>query len=96
MSVRANHHAQRGVSLLTNQARVLVAVARRPDARVREIADEVGITERAVQLILRELADQDYLEIFKEGRRNRYRLTRRSQDPGEPGLAVELAQILTG
>ncbi|HZT67523.1 MAG TPA: helix-turn-helix domain-containing protein [Acidimicrobiales bacterium] len=85
----------RPVSFLTNQARVLLAVARTPDARVRDIAREVGITERAVQLIIRELADEGHVEILKEGRRNRYRLPRRSPHVGERRLAVELARVFT-
>ncbi|WP_418361346.1 winged helix-turn-helix transcriptional regulator [Tessaracoccus flavescens] len=43
-----------------------------PDARMRDIADMVGITERAVQQIVRELVNQGYVTKDKEGRRNRY------------------------
>ncbi len=47
-------------------------VARDPGARVREIADAVGITERTAHGILADLVDAGYLKREKEGRRNRY------------------------
>ncbi|MBN9211757.1 MAG: AsnC family transcriptional regulator [Microbacterium sp. 71-36] len=59
-------------TFLTNHAHVLIYVARDPGARVREIADAVGITERTAQGILTDLVDSGYLRRTKEGRRNRY------------------------
>jgi alkylated DNA nucleotide flippase Atl1 len=53
---------------------VLITVAADQDIRVREIAREVGITERAVQRILRELADAGALVWERVGRRNHYRV----------------------
>jgi len=57
---------------LTNHAHVLVCVARDPGIRLRDIADAVGITERATHRILSELVDEGYVLREKEGRRNRY------------------------
>ncbi|MFJ6678092.1 helix-turn-helix transcriptional regulator [Microbacterium sp. NPDC091382] len=51
---------------------MLIYVARDPGARVREIADAVGITERTAHGILSDLVDDGYLRREKEGRRNRY------------------------
>ena len=59
-------------TFLTNHAHVLIYVARDPGARVRDIADAVGITERTAQGILSDLVDSGYLRRTKEGRRNRY------------------------
>ncbi len=59
-------------SLFTNHGAVLLALARRPDLRIRDIALEVGITERAAQGILTDLAAAGYLERSKVGRRNHY------------------------
>lgn len=59
-------------TFLTNHAHVLIYVARDPGARVREIADAVGITERTAHGILGDLVDDGYLRREKEGRRNRY------------------------
>lgn len=62
------------LSLLTNHAHVLLLLSRDDDIRMREIGDRVGITERAVARIVRELVDHGMLEVFKEGRCNRYRV----------------------
>lgn len=62
-------------TFLTNHAHVLIHIAEEPEARMRDIADRVGITERAVQRIVRELEDAGYLQRIKEGRRNHYRVT---------------------
>ncbi len=59
-------------TFLTNHGHVLLCLARAPDRRIRELAEDVGITERAVQRILRDLTDGGYLSVEKEGRRNHY------------------------
>jgi hypothetical protein len=59
-------------SLLSNHGRALVLLARRPASRLRELADELGLTPRAVQDIVRDLEGGGYLERHREGRRNRY------------------------
>jgi len=61
-----------GWTFLTNHAHVLLCIARDPDARVRDIAAVVGITERAAQRILAELIAEGYATSTKVGRRNRY------------------------
>lgn len=60
--------------LLTNHAHVLVCVARDSGMRLREIADCVGITERAAHRIVCELEGEGYLTRTREGRRNVYEL----------------------
>jgi predicted transcriptional regulator len=59
-------------TFLTNHTHVLICILRNPDMRMREVAQIVGITERAVQRIVNELAEEGYVEIRKEGRRNMY------------------------
>jgi DNA-binding IclR family transcriptional regulator len=59
---------------LSNHGHVLVCLARNPQARLRDVAVAVGITERAVQNILADLAAAGVVERHREGRRNRYRL----------------------
>ncbi len=66
-----------GWTFLTNHAHVLVCVAADPAARVRDVAELVGITERAVQRILTDLEADGYLERGREGRRNHYRVQAR-------------------
>jgi DNA-binding MarR family transcriptional regulator len=57
---------------LTNHAHVLLCIARDPRARARDIAEQVGITERATQRILSELIAEGYATRTKVGRRNHY------------------------
>jgi DNA-binding IclR family transcriptional regulator len=59
-------------TFLTNHAHVLICVARDPEMRLREIADCVGITERAAHRIVCELEDDGYLERRRIGSHNRY------------------------
>ena len=63
-------------TFLSNHAHVLILLAQDDDLRMRDVADRVGITERAVQRIVAELVDSGYLEITKEGRCNTYRVLR--------------------
>jgi hypothetical protein len=51
---------------------VLLCIAHDPEARIRDLADAVGITERAVQRIIADLEAAGYLAHEREGRRNRY------------------------
>lgn len=69
---------QREWTFLSNYGHVLVSLARNPDARMRDMADAVGITERAVQQIVAELIEQGHLRKVKVGRRNRYQVVRSS------------------
>lgn len=63
-------------TFLSNYGHVLVSLARDPDARMRDVAVLVGITERAVQQIVGDLVAQGYLRKEKVGRRNRYAVVR--------------------
>jgi DNA-binding Lrp family transcriptional regulator len=58
--------------LFTNHGKVLLTLARQPTARIRDLAEAVGITERAAQAIVNDLVAAGYLERTREGRRNRY------------------------
>jgi DNA-binding IclR family transcriptional regulator len=61
-------------TFLSNHAHVLVCLCRDPGARVRDVADAVGITERSVHLILSDLESEGIVRRIREGRRNRYEL----------------------
>jgi predicted ArsR family transcriptional regulator len=69
----------RTFTYLTNHAHVLVALDAEPEMRVRDLAAAVGITERAVQRILADLEAEGVVEKERRGRRNAYRLNRRSR-----------------
>lgn len=61
-------------TFLTNHSHVLICLARDPDMRLRDVAAQIGITERAVQGIVRDLEEAGYLERQRVGRRNHYEL----------------------
>lgn len=59
-------------TFLTNHAHVLLCIVREPEVRMRDVAQMVGITERAVQRIVADLEQAGYLVRTRHGRRNRY------------------------
>ena len=88
-----------GWTFLSNHAHVLVALGRDPSARIRDLALQVGITERTVLMILADLEHEGILERIREGRRNRYRLHRKAalRHPLEQHRTVgELLEMVEG
>jgi len=84
-------------TFLTNHAHVLLSIAREPDLRLRDVADRVGITERAAQRIVGELEQGGYLSVRRVGRRNEYRVNsnRPMRHPAERHHKVgELLSVL--
>jgi MarR family len=69
---RAQAGRTRSWTLLTGHGHVLVAIAREPEARLRDISARIGLTERAVQLIVADLVAAGYLVRHRAGRRNYY------------------------
>jgi predicted transcriptional regulator of viral defense system len=63
-------------TFLSNHAQVLLCIAQDPGIRLRDIADQVGITERAAHRIVSELDEAGYLARKRDGRRNRYTIGR--------------------
>ena len=59
-------------TFLTNHSHVLVCLTQDPFLRLRDVAERVGITERAVQRIVSELEEEGVLTRIRDGRRNRY------------------------
>ena len=57
---------------VTNHTQVLLCIARDPDVRTRDMAVMVGITERATQRIVADLAEAGFVTVERVGRRNRY------------------------
>jgi hypothetical protein len=70
----AEREAVRSWTFLTNHAHVLVCIADDPDTRGRDIAERVGITERAAQAIIADLVADGYVTRTRVGRRNRYEI----------------------
>jgi predicted transcriptional regulator len=64
-------------TFLTNHTQVLLCIAQNTgDVRLRDVAQMVGITERAVQRIVADLAAAGILERRRVGRRNHYLINR--------------------
>jgi DNA-binding transcriptional ArsR family regulator len=64
---------------LSNHGYLLLCIAEDPSIRISEIADRVGIGERAVQKILGDLVADGYITRTRDGRRNRYAINREAQ-----------------
>ena len=85
-------------TFLTNHGHVLVYLANHPDAKVREISDAAGVTDRATQTILGDLVDGGYVTRERIGRRNNYRVHPefKFRHPAEADHSVgELLRIFT-
>lgn len=61
-------------TFLTNHGHVLVCIAKDPGIRGRDIAEQVGITERAAQAIIADLVRAGYVSRTRVGRRNHYEI----------------------
>ncbi|MCB2223731.1 MAG: winged helix-turn-helix domain-containing protein [Actinobacteria bacterium] len=61
-------------TFLTNHARALLGIAADPDVRLRDLAEGIGVTERAAQRIVADLVADGYVERARVGRRNHYRI----------------------
>ena len=81
---------------LTNHGNVLLCIARDPEARVRDIAERIEITERSAQRIVSDLIAEGYLERTKVGRRNRYKVNGHAhlRHPYFAGVEVNLLLAL--
>jgi DNA-binding MarR family transcriptional regulator len=77
-------------TFLTNHAQVLLAVAQNPDIRLRDVAEDVGITERAAQRILTDLVEAGYVHRNRQGRRNHYRINPNAhmRHPAQEGIRI--------
>ena len=77
-------------TFLSNHGHVLIQIARDPDARIRDIADAVGITERRAHMILSDLEEAGYITITRVGRRSHYRVhrNRRFRHPAESAKPI--------
>jgi hypothetical protein len=85
-------------TLLTGHGRVLVEIARDPQARIRDISPVVGLTDRTVQAIVSELEAAGYITRTRVGRRTQYTVNPDSpfRHSAQDGLQVgPLLDVLT-
>jgi hypothetical protein len=74
-------------SFLSHHGESLLALARSPDLRLRDLASAVGVTARSAQSIVNDLVEAGYLERRREGRRNRYLV--RGDRPLPPSVGAD-------
>ncbi len=61
-------------SFLTNHARAMVFIANHEDARLRDLAEVLNVTERTAYGIVVDLTEAGYVVKERDGRRNRYQI----------------------
>ncbi len=81
-------------SFLTNHAQTLLYIATRPDARLLEIAGELGVTERTAFGIVADLTTAGYLVKERDGRRNRYHVQHHVPIPDELDRQRTIGELL--
>jgi DNA-binding transcriptional ArsR family regulator len=81
-------------SFLTNHGRALLCIAQNPDIRLREIATELGITERHAYAIVTDLTYAGYIVKEREGRRNRYQVQSHLALPELPDREQAIGDVL--
>jgi DNA-binding Lrp family transcriptional regulator len=81
-------------SFLTNHARVLLCIADDPAIRLRDIGEQVGITERAVYRIVDDLVSGGYISRERSGRRNQYTVHRHLPVPDRISRTQAIGELL--
>ena len=79
---------------LTNHGLTLLCIAGDPEVRMRDIAADVQITERAAQRIVADLIAEGYLTRTKNGRRNRYEINRQGHLRSAAFRDLEIGPLL--
>lgn len=76
---------------MSNHGHVLSYLSCHPEARARDVASDVGLTERAVQKLIGDLVEGGYVAKTRAGRRNHYRVVagRTFRHPVEAGVNVD-------
>ena len=81
-------------SFLTNHSRVLLRIAQDPGVRLRDIAADLGITERSAYGIVTDLTTAGYVTKHKDGRRNRYQIQAHRPMPEFASQAPAIGDVL--
>lgn len=79
---------------VTNHTQVLLCISRDDGVRLRDIAEHVGITERAAQRILADLVEGGYVERKRVGRRNHYSVDREAKMRHPAQIHQEIGDLL--
>jgi len=79
---------------LSNHGRALLCIAHDPDVRLREIASELGITERRAYALVSDLAEGGYVVKERDGRRNRYSIQEHLPVPELEDRDLAIGEVL--
>ncbi|HSE80900.1 MAG TPA: winged helix-turn-helix domain-containing protein [Gaiellaceae bacterium] len=79
---------------VTNHTQVLLCIAHDDDVRLRDVAEKVGITERAAQRIVADLVEAGFVQRKKLGRRNHYSIDRRAKMRHPAQVNQEIGELL--
>ena len=80
--------------LLSRHGLALLCIARDPDSRLREIADFVGVTERAAHTLVSDLVESGYVARERVGNRNRYEVLADAPLPQRGLTGIRLGELL--
>jgi E2F/DP family winged-helix DNA-binding domain len=81
-------------TFLSNHGRALLCITRDPTTRLRDIASDLGITERRAYDIVNDLSAAGYVRKLREGRRNRYEVQKHLPLPEDPELLPPIGEVL--
>lgn len=81
-------------TFLSNHGRALLCITRDPTTRLRDIASDLGITERRAYDIVHDLSAGGYVRKLKEGRRNRYEVQEHLPLPEDPEVLPPIGDVL--
>jgi predicted transcriptional regulator len=86
----SNGQTPAGWTFVTNHTQVLLRIAQDPDVRLRDVAEHIGITERAGERIVADLVEAGFLTRQRVGRRNRYEIDREHtmRHPAQSGYEI--------
>ena len=79
---------------LSNHGRALLCIAHDPEVRLRDIAAELGITERRAYALVSDLADGGYVVKERDGRRNRYSIQEHLPIPELADRDLAIGEVL--
>jgi predicted ArsR family transcriptional regulator len=85
-------------TFITNHGAVLALIGKHGQITAREIAAELGITERSVMRIIKDLETEGYIQIEREGRANRYKVNSQAmlrRQETRDIVVSDLLQVLT-
>ena len=81
-------------TFLSNHGRALLCISRDPTTRLRDIAAELGMTERRAYDIVNDLCEAGYVRKERDGRRNRYEVQGHLPLPEDPEQLRPIGEVL--